>query len=309
MIKKTINKLFQNFLIWNNPFYFYGIPKKDYSIHNEYFHLNKLGLQVRKGSSQMAIIKGYPFALKIKEILSGKFTIANENVLLELKDLKFKINSAEELFIIYEVFGMHVYKYCLMKDTCFVDIGMNSCITTLYYAQNPMVKKIFAYELFKPTFLLGKKNLTLNEKYSDKVKAFNYGLSNKDYQTSIDYSLSRKGRMGLNGLPNDEIFEDVTREDVIVKDISSEFESIISDSSNHDIIVKMDCEGEEYNLIQRLADRGLLAKLTILIIEWHYVHPVEMENYLKASNFHVFSQTLPSLDSGMIYAGNRRCLD
>ena len=108
--------------------------------------------------------------------------------------------------------------------------------------------------------------------------------------------------MGLKGLPPDEHFADARKEEVVVKDIKGAFEEIISASAGMELVVKMDCEGEEFNLINRLAESGLLGKLTILIIEWHYIRPTEIERHLKAHDFHIFSQRLPDLNSGMIYA-------
>ncbi len=291
-------------ILWNNPFYNYGIPNADYSVNGQSVRLNKINLEFNRQQG-VSLIQGYPYALRIQKALDGSFSLSNGNVFLEIKNLKFQINSAEELFIIYEVFIEEVYRYCCLRDTVFIDIGMNSGISTLYYARDPLVKKVYSFELFQPTFLLGMQNLNLNEPYAQKVNAFNYGLSNKEFTTTLDYSLSRKGRMGLKGLPDDEHFTDTRKEVVSVKDISVIFKNILAESGNMDVVVKMDCEGEEYNLIESLSQSGLLGKLTILIIEWHYVRPAEIEDHLKKFDFHVFSQTLPSLDSGMIYASKQ----
>lgn len=305
ILKKVIPRLYEKLILYNNPFHFYGIPTIDYSIHKGKVRLKKLDLEFNRLDGE-AVIQGYPFALRINDTLGGKFTIEKGKLMLKIENLKFWINSSEELFIINEVFITEVYRYCCVRDTVFIDIGMNSGIATLFYAQNSMVKKVYAFELFKPTFLLGIQNLKLNEKYAHKVEACNYGLSNKSFEATLDYSISRKGRMGLKGLPGDEHFTDTTKEDVMVKDVSGDFEKIISASADMDIVVKIDCEGEEFNLIDRLAKSGLLGKLTILMIEWHYIRPAEIENHLKAQDFDIFSHVLPTLDSGMIYASKRQ---
>ena len=303
-LKNIFNTLYNRLILFNNPYYFYGIPNVDYVKRGDSVELKKIGLTVHQKEGD-SLIKGYFYAIKIKQALNGKFTLVNGGVFLAIGPLQFRINSAEELFIVYEVFICEDYKYCCLRDTVFVDIGMNAGITTLYYAQQPLVKQIYSFELFRPTFMLGEQNLKLNETFSGKVKAFNYGLSNRSYTTTLDYSLTRKGRMGLKGLPGDEQFSDAVNETVIVKDIAEVFETLIAASGSSDIIVKMDCEGEEYNLIERLSNSGLLGKLTVLIVEWHYIRPTAIENQLKAADFHVFSQTLPTLDSGIIYAGKR----
>ena len=302
--KKIFDKLYERMLVYNNPFYFFGIPKADFSVRSGWVRLRKLNLEFQQQSGQ-CLLQGYPYALKLHESAQGRFLVDHEEVMLEIQGLHFRIHSAEELFILYEVFVIEVYRYCCNRDTVFIDVGMNSAITTLYYAKQPLVKKIYAFELFKPTFLIGTQNLKRNEACSQKVEAYNFGLSNRDFETSLDYSFSVKGRMGLKGLPADHKFSDAVKEEVQIKDIAPVFEDIISRHRHEDIVVKFDCEGEEYNLVERLSMSGLLEKLEVLMIEWHYIRPTQMENHLKQFDFHVFSQILPSLDSGMIYASRR----
>jgi FkbM family methyltransferase len=304
-LKNILAGAYKKAVLLNNPFYYFGLPKGDYRREGDHVYLNKLNVRAHL-QKHHSLIKGYPYAVKIQTALNGKFSIDGDDILLQIEDLRFRINSAEELFILDEVFVSGAYRYACQRKSVFVDIGMNSAITTLLYAKDPMVEKIFSYELFRPTYLLGEKNIKLNEKYSQKIKAFNYGVSNRELQTTIDYSLSRKGRMGLKGLPEDEHFSDIVKEQVFVKDIKDVFEEITGQSEQLDVIVKMDCEGEEFNLIERLSETHLLEKISVLMIEWHYRKPELIEKHLLRFGFHVFTQTLPTLDSGMIYAGKRQ---
>lgn len=303
MIGKLFAWLYNKLALFNNPYFFVGIPKSDYIIENKKIFLPKLALSFGINDSNV-ILAGYPHAIKIVSATNAKFRIEGKNVFVVINDLNFKINSAEELFILYEVFVAETYRYHCLRDSVFVDIGMNSGITSLYYAQNPLICSVYSYELFKPTFLLGMENLKLNS-VSKKIQAFNYGLSNKSFRSKLKYSLNKKGRMGLNGLPLDEKFYDVSEEEVEVRDVSLILENIASASNDLDLIVKMDCEGEELNLIRRLYETGLLAKISVLLIEYHYILPNEIEELLGTFNFHVFSNAFSTMDSGMIYAGKK----
>ncbi len=305
MLKKIIQALYEKLVRINNPFYDYGIPREDYSINDGTLNLKKLNLEFAKHEGE-SVLRGYPFALKIQQAVGGKFTVEGGKVFLKIRSLTFQINSSEEIFIVYEVFVTGAYRYNCLRETVFVDIGMNSGITTLFYAQDPLVKKVYAYELFRPTFLFGMQNLHLNSDCASKVHAFNYGLSNRTFHTTLDYSVSRKGRMGLNGLPSDENFPDATSENVVVMDIVQVFEEIIPTSLMQDLVVKIDCEGEEFNLIESLSNSGQLGMIAVVMIEWHYLSPTRIEDCLKSFGFHVFSQTLPGLNSGMIYAVGRK---
>ncbi|HWA33284.1 MAG TPA: FkbM family methyltransferase [Cyclobacteriaceae bacterium] len=301
ILKQAFGSLLQSVLTLNNPYYFFGLPKADYVIRGSQISLKKLGLEFSRGQFE-SVIESYPFAIKIAEHLGGKFSIAENELFLKVDGLIFRINSAEEIFILFEVFVCGVYRYMCTRDSVFIDIGMNSAATTLFYAREPLVTQVYSFELFRPTFQLATTNLELNPRYAAKVEANCYGLSDKATEATLDYSPAKKGRMGLKGLPQNERFPDIRKESVVVKDVLPEFERIINAAGKKDIIVKIDCEGEEYAIVARLWQTGLLSKLTVLMIEWHYTSPAVLVGQLQESGFHIFFQTLPSLDSGMIYA-------
>lgn len=299
---KKVEAIFNRLLLLNNPYYFHGIAKKDFEKRGNSLYLRKLNIEV-DGAIEEIVTKGYPFALQIVEKASAKIRTSGGLIYLEIDGLVFCINSAEEFLIAYEIFLLQTYRYRCQADSILVDVGMNAGFASLFYAREPWIKKVYAYELFSPTYKLALNNFRLNGEIGQKVKAFNLGLSTSSFATTLDYSPSRKGRMGLKGLPHDETFADARQERVFIEDIKFEFDRILAESADLNIIVKMDCEGEEYSLIRRLSETGLLNSINVLMIEWHYVPPVQIENFLEQAGFHVFVQTFESFDSGMIYAG------
>lgn len=36
------------------------------------------------------------------------------------------------------------------------------------------------------------------------------------------------------------------------------------------MILKLDCEGEEYGIIEELSKKGILNRFSLIILEWHY---------------------------------------
>ena len=97
IFKETANRIYQRLVRWNNPFYFHGIPNADYSISNQVVTLKRFNLVFDQQEGK-SLIHGYPYALKIHDALGGRFSFFNGNVFLEFQNLKFQINSAEELF-------------------------------------------------------------------------------------------------------------------------------------------------------------------------------------------------------------------
>ena len=301
MLKRIITNLYEKAIVVNNPYYYYGVPKDEYSKKNGLVALPRIDVVLSEADAA-CVVKGYPYAVKIKEQLGGRFSFSDGKLFLKIDSLTFCVNSSEELFIVYEVFSLLTYNYSSLRDTVVIDVGMNAAITSLFFATNPLVKKIFAYELFSPTFALAQENLSLNPEYANKIAAFNFGLSDRDFDTKLNYSLSQKGRMGLKGLPQNEHFTDVTMQEVTVKDILPVFKGIISACPGMNIVAKIDCEGEEFTLIRRLAESGFLSKLDVVMIEWHGTNAKEMVDNLIAFHFHVFWSRMPEGDSGMIYA-------
>lgn len=48
---------------------------------------------------------------------------------------------------------------------------------------------------------------------------------------------------------------------------------------NHNYILKMDCEGEEYSIIEELNAAGILGRFKVIMLEWHY------EGFKKITDF------------------------
>ena len=71
-----------------------------------------------------------------------------------------------------------------------------------------------------------------------------------------------------------------------------------------EVIVKLDCEGCEYRIINDLQKAGLLPQLEVFLIEWHQCGADELLQVLAAAGFFTLSLT-PQESTGMIYACRR----
>lgn len=57
---------------------------------------------------------------------------------------------------------------------------------------------------------------------------------------------------------------------ISVKNAGDVLLPIIERHSKSNIVLKMDCEGEEYGIIEILSERGLLPRIDFVMLEWHY---------------------------------------
>lgn len=253
------------------------------------------------------MLEGYEHAVTLAERKGAIFSTANDGSLqIAIDNALFNINDEEELFILCEVFVEGAYNLLLPgnKKTALIDIGMNVGITSIFYAAQPQVEKVFSFEPFTPTFKMALKNIELNSSFSGKIQPNNFGLAAGDQQLQIPYSLKQKGRMGLKGIPEKSsvVKNDVALQPISLKEVKIQFQNIKDLVKDNYVVCKMDCEGAEYELIDSLFESQLLSLPDVYFIEWHEKSPDSIVDKLMKENYTVINTTFRVLHSGMIYA-------
>lgn len=309
MIKKVIKKLLaacgleikKNSLLIGNALGEFNISREDWEKTNVGYFLKTLNLTVPNANS--IFIRAYHYAKNITTYTGGKFTrLESGQVQLEVNGVKFWINDAEELFILNEVFVEGCYNYMhLTESYALLDIGQNVAITTLFFASKENVKEVYAYELFPQTYALGQENIKLNPAAQAKIKSNNFGLATQNEEAMFEYSPHNKGRMGMRGLPPGQHNEGAIRQKVLLKDIAEEIEKI-QGATTLKLVCKMDCEGAEYDLLDRLFETRKVLAVDVYMIEWHYIKPDHIARQFDSLGYHVLQTVFPALNSGMLYA-------
>lgn len=217
------------------------------------------------------------------------------------------INSVDDYYIIKEIWGETVYDffhYCNNEEKYVVfDIGMNIAAATLYFAERNNVKNVFSFEPFKKTFEQAIHNIEKNIEIKQKIKPFNYGLSNKNDIVDVFFDNSKKSAMStlievnvkgkFNNCSKDKV--NVKNAADVIKKIMNEEKSIVK------YVLKMDCEGEEYNIFDTLKKNDIIGKFDIIMLEWHYKGSEMLEEVLKERGFSYF-KFIRDKDTGLIYA-------
>jgi len=85
---------------------------------------------------------------------------------------------------------------------------------------------------------------------------------------------------------------------------------VLKKERSRSIVLKIDCEGMEYEIIECLADAGLLSKISAIIMEWHrrggLGDPVHLHSTLASNGFVLFGNPNKKSDVGMLYAVNSK---
>lgn len=185
-----------------------------------------------------------------------------------------------------------------------IDIGMNVGIASLAFAENAMVKEVHGFEPFLAPFLRAKQNFDLNPELSRKIKANNYGLSNKNEKLIVKSDdLSTIGT-SIRGADEGRI------ETIEVRDASEELKDYVqvARARNLRIVCKIDCEGSEFAIIESLERSGMLRDIDAIIMErhkwWDRTKTVrDLIDPLTRAGFLTFDRTNPTSEiGGIIFA-------
>jgi FkbM family methyltransferase len=292
-LRKAINSAY-----WIEKLKYYGLTDLDVSTSQiGELSVKQLGVNLAP-IDHVFLLEGYSYARNLLNI-GAKFRInQNSKVQVEIGDLQFEVCSKQELFILDEIYAKNCYNYVFEHRAIVIDIGFNVGFTSLFFAQNSFVDRVYAFEPFTSTFKFGENNLSLNIRYSKKISAFNYGLGAEDQSFVARYDTNKRGNSVAKPLVH---ADGLNVEQVTLRNISRVFEDLQLFNSNKNIVIKMDCEGGEYELIDRLDEDGLLPKIEALMIEWHIRGPEIIESVLLKNGFRVFS-VRESKALGIIYA-------
>lgn len=281
--------------------------------------LGRIGIQlVRKKSPTSPIAyllpqfstDWHPTLLKSANLLKRLLSLPNVKLWQENDQLFFKyhgitieVETNEDLYILNEVFFEGDYNLSFPENYVLIDIGMNVGITSLFFASKPEVVKVFAYEPVEPTLRQAKTNLGRNLSFSHKITPHAFGLSDHDHSLKIHYTSEWKGSIGVNQLSDaKKKNSDLTTISIELKDVAVEIKKIKALFPELPIVVKVDCEGSEYAIIQRLAQEDLLRQATIYMIEWHEKGPESLQIEFEKNGFSCLSKSPHGNSIGMLYA-------
>ena len=200
---------------------------------------------------------------------------------------------------IFAVFIKEEYSSLPYKGNTVVDIGANIGDSPIYFASNG-AKNIIALEPFPKTYEVAKKNIVSNG-FLDKITLVLGGISDKTGHVLLDPNGMGTpgsdiicGSTAVSGPADGSNFTTSNTKDGI-KIQTFSLEKIIDIHNIDSAVLKMDCEGCEYNSILSSSNE-VLQRFTHMCIEYHYGYQ-NLKKKLEDAGFKV-SITAP------IYATN-----
>lgn len=168
-----------------------------------------------------------------------------------------------------EVFFAEDYRYLNPSGETVIDIGANIGDTAIYFALNG-ASKVIALEPYINSYNCAINNIILNN-LKDTIMLLNAGYGN-DSQVLVDPQSNANGSSILI----------LSKTGVSVKIYS--LRTLLNEYKIEEAILKMDCEGCEYNLLNE--DNNVLRKFKRIELEFHYGYK-NIENKLKEAGFSI----------------------
>lgn len=204
-----------------------------------------------------------------------------ENRMILKTDDDIVLSTNNHIWTLMEVNGLNEYlipQLFYFDDFVVFDIGMNRAYASLKFANFDNCSKVYGFEIDEFTYQIALDNIKLNPKLENKIKTFNFGLSDEIETVDLYYI---DGYDGLNTMIQDftkvqpvlDHFEEkINVKQAEVKIASDVISDIIkSDEINAKKILKIDTEGAEYKIIGDLLKSGLLSQMDVILGEGHNI--------------------------------------
>lgn len=232
-------------------------------------------------------------------------TFTEKGFILETNGIRLNIDSFNNLGIFHELYIEKLYNIHLPQTNClFIDIGMNTGFATLLFASSPQTKYVYSFEPFKETYEHALANIRLNKNISNKIKPFNAGVS--DISATMQVPQVEGGEASAS--TNKDFIAQLNLKstgfvEVQVRSVIDILDEIVTENPETAIIMKVDCEGEEYNIFKKLDESGYINKVSAFYLEWHFKGPEMLIEILNRNHFAVAAFAGPEFsNSGMLYA-------
>ncbi len=222
----------------------------------------------------------YDFSYEIdSERNLASFQVSGRNVILTDA-----INNGD----IAEIFGANPFRILNPKGKTVIDIGANIGDSSIYFAINGATK-VFAVEPFPRSYSSLVKNINLNE-LREVVVPINAAIKSKKGEITLPLE---NGDIGSKAVYNPSYTGTTVQIPTITLD------EIFDNVKSVDIILKMDCEGCEYEVIPNM-NEYLFDKISAICLEYHKDYSY-LAQFIRGKGYHVNVRRYRK-DNGYIYA-------
>jgi FkbM family methyltransferase len=265
-------------------------------------HVPGLGIALSEPTDiTFMLLKVLPLATSLHQRSGASFEIHSDCIDIRLPGINGVAFNSADISVFHEVFGELLYEFHIPGEFAIMDIGMNIGLATLFFAHRYRAK-VAGFELVPSTFEVAKKNIELNPALAPLIEIYPFGVGDKDEELQITVAPSHRAGNSLYAHAD---LSDSRKEKVIVKDVVPILNQFMAENAGRKLVLKVDAEGAEYEIMDRLAGSGLLDSVEIILLEWHErdgKNPESIRTHLRKSGFHWFERQHGEAPVGLINA-------
>jgi FkbM family methyltransferase len=159
------------------------------------------------------------------------------------------------------------------------------------------VSHVYGFELVGATARLASQNIEANNFARNKVTVTLAGIaaSGGTMQLSPTGAGDVGAHLGMQGGAGAETVPLLAIHEVVAE--------CLKKHPGQPLVLKLDCEGAEYEIIESLGKHGLLASITVFMIEWHNAGSAAITSHLRQAGFVCFTHGIEARQpTGFVYA-------
>lgn len=245
---------------------------------------------------------------ELAELASGGWRLNYQGDQIQIQNssqgTRLWITNTEEVEMAHEIFHKKCYNLTNLGPTVVLDVGGNVGMASIFFSQDPRVKKIHTFEPFLPTLKQMEKNLKLN-RHSSKIRIHRIGLGKTNRNMRVKYDAGFKGSMTTGGLAvwRKANGNQLSEERIQIREAAPVIQKILS-GTRVPVICKMDCEGSELGILENLEEKKILTRIDAFVIEWHGSLFRSVLRILERNGYMTFigSSDNPKTQLGLVYA-------
>lgn len=224
---------------------------------------------------------------------------------LHIQGLRYRLHHAEDIYLLAELFlaGDYDFEFSSGGDPVVVDVGAHVGLAAVYFAALKGAR-VYGFEPFPGNCKRALEHIRLNHLEAN-VTLECFGLAAGDDQRIVEHCSEYAAQMTDQG-PHRILNGDFTTEPVPInlRQASVALAPILERHSEaENLVLKIDCEGAEFAILQELG--SLVRAFRLILLEWHDQRAPEATQLLLDQGFDCVVRDRSHRRDGLIYAYRR----
>lgn len=179
--------------------------------------------------------------------------------------------TADDFAVLEEVFVRRLYVFAPNREPFVLDIGMNVGVASLFYAG---IKgwPVLAFEPFPATFAAAGRNV-VRSGLADQVHLRCAGVAAESGTLEVAYNPEARATNGLFGNIDSTRTTADARITIDLFGADEALDEALGLAGGRPILAKIDCEGAEYEILERWAASDRLDRIAAMVVEYHRIRP------------------------------------